>query len=384
VSARVKVDPFVKIKTILVSSRSWFGRPSQMEREVNRWTDKGWRLIDHQQIGNTKRYALVFQCRLSPKEIRAQKRRRLGLQLGCATLLVSMFALAWAAGNSSIFNRNPAPTMQQAISLAETVASPTATRFRPSTTPTTAELSPTDPPKPTVPPSHTATTANTTLRASRTPRLTATPTVSRTPRPTVTPIRRPSATATNSPTATASTTPTQTATATPSMTPTSTPTVTPSPIITDTPAPTPVMLYTAREANVRDCPRTTCAIQTTLPVGVPVYAVGLEDGESVSGSSTWRTIVVNGREGYVHDSLMTTSQPRPISNPPVQHPGLISTPVPPLNAPVSNYSCVGDNYNCGDFQTCDQIRAYFATCPGDPSQLDRDRDGRYCESVCGG
>jgi hypothetical protein len=403
VSAKAKADPFVKVKTILVSSRSWLGRPSQMERELNRWTDKGWHLIDHQQIGNTKRYALVFEYRMSPEEIRAHKRRRFGLQLGCASGLVALFALAWAAGNTSTLTRNPTPTVQTAVAALQTtspIPEATPTRVRPSATPTTDTPTLTDTIEPSATPSRTPAVTTPAPRATRTAQPTATSSVTsaatRTPRPTATATttRRPSATPTTRPTATPTTTATATATFTPSATltliPSATITETPAPTATPTPAATPVMLYTARDANIRDCPRTTCAIQTTLPVGVPVYAVGLENGESVSGSSTWRRVVVNGREGFVHDGLLTTTQPRPISNPPaqqppVQQPGLISTPVPPppRTNPSWNFTCGGNDFNCPDFEgRCDMLLAYVNTCPGDPSRLDSEGDGRYCETQC--
>ena len=40
-------------------------------------------------------------------------------------------------------------------------------------------------------------------------------------------------------------------------------------------------------------------------------------------------------------------------------------------------------YNCGDFSSCAEISSYFNTCPGDPSNLDGNNDGRACESRCG-
>lgn len=58
--------------------------------------------------------------------------------------------------------------------------------------------------------------------------------------------------------------------------------------------------------------------------------------------------------------------------------------VPPPTAPSgATWSCIGNIYNCGDFATCDEVMSYWNACPGDPSRLDGDHDGRPCESLCG-
>jgi micrococcal nuclease len=48
-----------------------------------------------------------------------------------------------------------------------------------------------------------------------------------------------------------------------------------------------------------------------------------------------------------------------------------------------SWSCVGNLYNCGDFSSCEEVMSYWQACPGDPSRLDGDHDGRPCESLCG-
>jgi len=45
-------------------------------------------------------------------------------------------------------------------------------------------------------------------------------------------------------------------------------------------------------------------------------------------------------------------------------------------------NCVDNIYNCGDFSSCDEVMSYWQACPGDPSRLDGDHDGRPCESLC--
>jgi len=51
-------------------------------------------------------------------------------------------------------------------------------------------------------------------------------------------------------------------------------------------------------------------------------------------------------------------------------------------APPAQY-LPGDAYNCGDFDTYAEAKAYFDAVPGDPSRLDNDGDGIPCESLPG-
>ena len=46
------------------------------------------------------------------------------------------------------------------------------------------------------------------------------------------------------------------------------------------------------------------------------------------------------------------------------------------------WTCSGNQYNRSDFSTCSQVMSYFNACPGDPSRLDGDHDGRPCEKLC--
>jgi hypothetical protein len=44
----------------------------------------------------------------------------------------------------------------------------------------------------------------------------------------------------------------------------------------------------------------------------------------------------------------------------------------------------GNAYNCSNFNSCQELLPYWVRCwRGDPSRLDRDRDGVPCESICG-
>ncbi|MCJ7619220.1 MAG: thermonuclease family protein [Anaerolineae bacterium] len=56
--------------------------------------------------------------------------------------------------------------------------------------------------------------------------------------------------------------------------------------------------------------------------------------------------------------------------------------VAPAPTPGPGWDCVGNIYDCGDFSSCDEVMSYWQACPGDPSRLDGDHDGRPCESLC--
>jgi SH3-like domain-containing protein len=49
-----------KSRKVEVTSRSSFGQPSQMEREINKWTKEGWHLVDSRAVGDD-RYILTFE-----------------------------------------------------------------------------------------------------------------------------------------------------------------------------------------------------------------------------------------------------------------------------------------------------------------------------------
>lgn len=147
--------------------------------------------------------------------------------------------------------------------------------------------------------------------------------------------------------------------------------------------------------NARSCPRTTCSIITRLSGYSAVQANGETTGELVNNSTLWYQIISSGQTAYVHSSLLSTEKPAtPLprqTQPPIQFvatlaPDLvISTPIP-IQPPITNGGgwapvCSGNVYNCADL-TCDQISIYAATCAGDPSDLDGNKDGQYCESKC--
>lgn len=145
--------------------------------------------------------------------------------------------------------------------------------------------------------------------------------------------------------------------------------------------------------NARTCPRTTCSIVTRLSGFSAVPVEGEVTGELVTNNTLWYQITTSGQTAYVHSSLLSTEKPatplpRP-TQPPIQFvatlpPDLvISTPIP-IQPPIITDGgwtpvCSGNVYNCPDL-TCDQLAAYIATCAGDPSDLDGDKNGSYCVS----
>jgi micrococcal nuclease len=54
----------------------------------------------------------------------------------------------------------------------------------------------------------------------------------------------------------------------------------------------------------------------------------------------------------------------------------------PVTRQGPTWNCLGNLYNCGDFSSCEEVKSYWQACPGDPSQLDGDHDGKPCESLC--
>jgi hypothetical protein len=57
----------VKVQSITVSSRSWFG-PSEMDQKMQTYLSGGWELIDKEKLENN-RYRLTFQHPLTESEI---------------------------------------------------------------------------------------------------------------------------------------------------------------------------------------------------------------------------------------------------------------------------------------------------------------------------
>ena len=62
-------------------------------------------------------------------------------------------------------------------------------------------------------------------------------------------------------------------------------------------------------ANVRSCPRTSCAPVQSLASGTSITTTGQVEGEFVLGSSKWTRILLNNKEAFVHSALVSRSRP---------------------------------------------------------------------------
>jgi hypothetical protein len=95
------------------------------------------------------------------------------------------------------------------------------------------------------------------------------------------------------------------------------------------------------------------------------------------------------RETATAVPLVPSSTPPPpaTSTPPPPAPTSAPTnpPPAPTQPPPSQGQTYppGDAFNCSDFTTYAQAKAYLDAVPGDPSKLDQDKDGIPCESLPG-
>jgi hypothetical protein len=188
---------------------------------------------------------------------------------------------------------------------------------------------------------------------------------------------------TPSPTPTITPIPTNTPWPTMTMIPSNTPppTITPIPSATSKPTMQPQTRYvTAQQVNVRRCIGVECEIVTTLKYGDSLVATG--QGTDSDGA-IWYSFKHNGQTVWVA-GWYTSSQKPSVSQPATQAPAVQPTQ-PPIVQPTqpATWTCWGDLYNCGDFSSCAEMWSYWNTCPGDPSKLDQNNDGRPCESQCG-
>jgi hypothetical protein len=145
--------------------------------------------------------------------------------------------------------------------------------------------------------------------------------------------------------------------------------------------------YVTSAANIRPCPRTTndCTFIRQLTSGQTVNVVGQEQGESVNGSTLWYRL---DDGNYVHSGVVSL-------NVPVQAQqsgggstssggGGFATSAPAPSG--STCSCTANTYNCStrDFSSVAEAQTCFDFCRsqgfGDVHDLDRNEDGRACET----
>ena len=243
-----------EVKEFEVSSRSWFGRPSEMDKTIEKWIEKGWTLSKREQV-KKNRYVLTFQ-----REVPVSKWPMSVRAVGIAMLVGMVGAAVVFASVESAREDREATETRVALGATETIIAltPTAT-YTPTLTPT-ATFTPSNTPTATMTPTPTYT-----LEFTYTPTITPTPTLTHTPRPSATPR--------------------------------------------------PTTLYiTGSNVNARSCERTNCGVVTVLGFAEEFSGYTRVEGESVGGNTTWWQGGVNGQEVYVHSSLVSRTRPSPPSN----------------------------------------------------------------------
>ncbi len=68
-------------------------------------------------------------------------------------------------------------------------------------------------------------------------------------------------------------------------------------------------------ANIRSCPRTSCATMQSLVSGTRITSTGQVEGEFVLGSSKWTRILLNNKEAFVHSALVSRIRPSTTARP---------------------------------------------------------------------
>lgn len=339
-----KKDPHIKLKRFEVSSRSWFGRPSEMDKAVAKWEAKGWVLKGKRKIQGKNRYTLAFEYRMSDEELAAERKRHITIGLGGVVIVGILFvvgslnasqraASAVATQTFAAQMRGTKVAYQQATEIQQSLnETATATVWTPTDTPTN----------------------------TKTPTITYTPSITFTPSDTLVPS------ATN--------------------TITDTPIVPTATAVPPTNAPA-EQYYITRNANARSCPKRECDAVTVFSPGTAVSVVGWEHGEEVSGNDVWRLVLYDGDTVYVHSSLLVTSPPQPTISPiqvQQQQPqqSQIAATIPPAPQSQTGYTCDCSRTCTGAILTCEE--AYFQLNQCGCSRRDDDDDGVPCENLCEG
>lgn len=112
-----------------------------------------------------------------------------------------------------------------------------------------------------------------------------------------------------------------------------------------------------KSAKVRSCPKTSCSVLVKLDKGTAIDALEEVKGDPVSKSTVWYRIDVDGKEGYIHRSLVSAVAPK-VSN---------ATAVP-------SRSTGKVPKNCTEAKAMGLTAEQAAQYPG----LDRDHDGVAC------
>jgi SH3 domain-containing protein len=134
-------------------------------------------------------------------------------------------------------------------------------------------------------------------------------------------------------------------------------------------------------ANLRNCPRRDCDAVDVISAGTAIRVKGVINGESVQvGNAIWYVVEHEGQTAYLYSNLARRGAPAPTSAPVQVQNQPQPTSVQMSVQPQAGASCPDITANCSAL-TCEQAYACLAAGHSD---LDRNKDGVPCESVCGG
>lgn len=133
-------------------------------------------------------------------------------------------------------------------------------------------------------------------------------------------------------------------------------------------------VVTTSSVKVRQCAETSCQELGMMNNGETFAITGrVIDGQDVAGNRLWYQITYFDKVGYVSAAMVGIASEQPVAPVVVQ-------PLEPISvAPVNQWDCRGNLYDCSSFTSREQVMSYFYACPGDPSHMDGDGDGYPCE-----
>jgi len=133
-------------------------------------------------------------------------------------------------------------------------------------------------------------------------------------------------------------------------------------------------VVTMSSVKVRQCAETSCQELGVMNNGDTFSITGrVIDGQDVAGNRLWYQISYFDKVGYVSATMVGIASEQPVAPVVVQ-------PLEPISvAPVNQWNCAGNLYDCSDFSSREEVMSYFYACPGDPSRMDGDGDGIPCE-----
>ena len=152
----------------------------------------------------------------------------------------------------------------------------------------------------------------------------------------------------------------------------------------------PINAFAAIAPQTRDCLETDCDTVTVYQ-NEELLLLGIAEGELLEGSTDWYFVENNDSRFFIHENSITFRDATPIvptvdwrqEVQPVYYGNDNTSRTNSSSSSQNQYSCSGNQYDCSSFSSCDAVYDYFRSCPGDPSYMDGDGDGKPCERMCG-